>query len=316
MARKHHIVTPEQAGQTLAAILRDLYEGLAWSRARELATSGRAMVNGEQQYDPAARLAEGDVVEADRAAPRQAARRLREDAMIHVDHDVVVVFKAAGVVTVPYEEDPRDTTSLVAMTRQTLLTSQKQRGGSVQRGIGVVQRLDKETSGLVVFPRTHAARKQLQQQFRQHSIQRRYLALVVGTPPEGTVDTHLVANRGDGRRGSWRGGGRPPREARRAVTHVSVLETFGEVSLVECNIDTGRQHQIRIHLAEAGHPLLGERVYRPKGVPGGPRADRVMLHAATLGFRHPSDGRPMHFSSPPPDDFDRLLQSLRDQRDL
>ena len=236
--------------------------------------------------------------------------------MIHVDHDVVVVFKAAGVVTVPYEEDPRDTTSLVAMTRQTLMTSQKQRGGSVQRGIGVVQRLDKETSGLVVFPRTHAARKQLQQQFRQHSIQRRYLALTVGTPPEGTIDTHLVANRGDGRRGSWRGGGRPPREARRAVTHVSVLETFGEVSLVECNIDTGRQHQIRIHLAEAGHPLLGERVYRPKGVSGGPRADRVMLHAATLGFRHPADGRPMHFSSPPPDDFDRLLQSLRDQRDL
>ncbi|MGB1700136.1 MAG: RluA family pseudouridine synthase, partial [Nannocystaceae bacterium] len=199
-----------------------------------------------------------------------------------------------------------------AMTLQSLLDSQRKRGGVVQRGLGVVQRLDKETSGVLVFPRTHAARKALQGQFRRHSITRRYVALVRGVPTEQTIETQLVANRGDGKRGSWRGSGKPPREARRAITHITLLEDLGEAALVECRLETGRQHQIRIHLAERGHPLVGDRVYGPRNASSTKgSAPRTMLHAASLGFKHPSDGRPMHFVAPTPPDMAQLLQSLR-----
>lgn len=312
MAETTHIV-PEAADQTtLAATVRVMFDGLSWSRARALVASGRVLVDGSVVFDPALRVSAGSEVRADQTGRRKAARSLPEGALIFVDHDLAVVIKPSGIETVPYDDAKRDTTSLLAMTLQSLLDTQRKRGGTVQRGLGVVQRLDKETSGVLVFPRTHAARKALQAQFRRRAITRRYVALVRGVPTEQTIETQLVANRGDGKRGSWRGGGRPPQEARRAITHVSILEEFNDASLVECRLETGRQHQIRIHLAELGHPLLGDKIYGPSGAPkAAARVPRTMLHAASLGFTHPSDGRPVHFVAPPPPDMAELLHSLR-----
>ena len=312
MAETTHIV-PEDADQTtVAAAVRAMFEGLSWSRARALVASGRVMVDGDVIFDPAARVFAGSEVRADQTGKRKSARSLPEDALIFVDHDLAVVIKPPGVETVPYDENKRDTTSLLAMTLQSLIDTQRRRGGTVQRGLGVVQRLDKETSGVLVFPRTHAARKALQGQFRRHAITRRYVALVRGIPTEQSIETQLVANRGDGRRGSWRGGGKPPPEARRAITHISVLEAFNDAALVECRLETGRQHQIRIHLSELGHPLFGDRIYRARNAPNAPAPSRrTMLHAASLGFTHPSDGRPMHFVAPTPPDMAQLLHSLR-----
>jgi 23S rRNA pseudouridine1911/1915/1917 synthase len=174
-----------------------------------------------------------------------------------------------------------------------------------------VHRLDKETSGLVVFARSVAAERHLGQQFRAHSTERCYLALVRGRAKPGQIESFLVRDRGDGRRGS----ATKPGEGQRAVTHVRVVEELGEYTLVECRLETGRTHQVRIHLGEAGTPLCGERVYdRPlhgKPLPDGSGAARIMLHAATLGFDHPMTGKRVRWQAPLPADMAELLTRLR-----
>jgi 23S rRNA pseudouridine1911/1915/1917 synthase len=150
-------------------------------------------------------------------------------------------------------------------------------------------------------------------QFRTHSVDRRYLALTRGVPAAGRIESVLVRDRGDGRRGTTRKT-RPP-DGKRAVTHVSVRETLGEFALVECRLETGRTHQVRIHLGEAGAPLWGETVYdRP--VNGKPKSDgsgakRPLLHAARLGFQHPETGESMAWEVPPPADFAEVLRMVR-----
>jgi 23S rRNA pseudouridine1911/1915/1917 synthase len=179
--------------------------------------------------------------------------------------------------------------------------------------VRAVHRIDNETSGLVVFARTVEAERHLGRQFRDHSIQRRYLALVRGRAGSGRIESYLARDRGDGRRGSTAARG----EGQRAVTHVRVVEELGDYTLVECRLETGRTHQVRVHLGEAGTPLCGERVYdRPlHGPPAadGSGAKRVLLHAARLGFEHPATGKRMEWASPLPRDMADLLRRLRKQ---
>ncbi|HEX5656280.1 MAG TPA: RluA family pseudouridine synthase, partial [Polyangiales bacterium] len=181
--------------------------------------------------------------------------------------------------------------------------------------LGIVHRIDVDTTGLLVFTRNLNAKRHLQQQFRAHSVHRRYLALIHGNIVGRTFDTLLIRDRGDGLRGSFgvfrAPRGKPPEDGQRAITHVRVLERFEGASLVECALETGRQHQIRIHVSEAGSPLLGERVYIRDY--NGPRieAARPMLHAAELGFIHPRTGRALSFRSEPPKDFATLLASFQ-----
>jgi 23S rRNA pseudouridine1911/1915/1917 synthase len=171
-----------------------------------------------------------------------------------------------------------------------------------------VQRLDKLTSGILVFSRTFAAKKHLGNQLRQHTMQRRYLALAHGDVVPGTIRTHLVEDRGDGLRGS---APESLRAGQLAITHVERIERLAGATLVSCRLETGRTHQIRIHLSERGNPLLGEAVY-VRGFPGALiPAPRLMLHAAELGFAHPEDDRPMFFEDPPPADFEETLARLR-----
>jgi 23S rRNA pseudouridine1911/1915/1917 synthase len=229
---------------------------------------------------------------------------LEPDRLVHVDHDVVVVCKPAGLLTVPWQDE---TDTLIERTRQALLAGDR----DARTSLFVVQRLDHQTSGLLVFARTRNARKRLEAQFRAHSIVRRYIALVVGAARANTIESFLVPDRGDGKRGSWRGAGKPPRAAKWACTHVRVEERFEAATSIACHIETGRQHQIRIHLAEAGTPLLGERIYG-NGRVGKLVAERPMLHAATLGFRHPAHNRLLQFEAAPPSDFQTLSALLRE----
>jgi 23S rRNA pseudouridine1911/1915/1917 synthase len=179
--------------------------------------------------------------------------------------------------------------------------------------VRAVHRLDKETSGLVVFARTPEAESALGKQFRAHAVERSYLAVVRGRACEGRIESRLVRNRGDGRRGSTTeaGGGQ------HAVTHVRLVEALGEYSLVECRLETGRTHQVRIHLGEAGTPLCGERVYdRPphgRPLPDASGFPRVALHAAVLGFEHPATGERLLWRSPLPQDMADLVRRLRRQ---
>jgi 23S rRNA pseudouridine1911/1915/1917 synthase len=174
-----------------------------------------------------------------------------------------------------------------------------------------VHRLDRDTSGLVVFARTAEAERHLGRQMRAHSIERKYLALVRGQARTERIESNLVEDRGDGRRGSTP----KPGEGKRAVTQVKLLETLGEFSLVECQLETGRTHQVRIHLGERGTPLCGERIYdRPlhgRPVPDTSEAARPMLHASYLGIEHPATGERLHWSSPLPADMAQLQRRLR-----
>jgi 23S rRNA pseudouridine1911/1915/1917 synthase len=167
----------------------------------------------------------------------------------------------------------------------------------------------------VVFTRTWLAKKSLSNQFRHHSTHRRYLAIADGDVPTQTIRSHLVENRGDGLRGSVEAG-RPraiPPGARLAITHVERVEALQGATLIACTLETGRTHQIRIHLSEAGHPLVGERVYiRDAASPSAPiAAPRLMLHAAELGFVHPATERSLRFEEPIPDDMREILERLR-----
>src|SRR5204863_7081160 len=170
---------------------------------------------------------------------------------------------------------------------------------------------NKDTSGLVVFARTPEAERRLRTQFRAHSIEIRYLAIVRGRARPGKIDTWLVRDRGDGRRGS----SAQPGAGQRAITHVRILEELGNFTLVECRLETGRTHQVRIHLGEAGTPICGERVYdRPlhgRPLPDASGAKRVALHAAVLGLDHPADGRRVRWTSPLPEDLNGLVRRLR-----
>lgn len=270
--------------------------------------AGKVSLDGVVVREVTQRVPEGARVEIDLAAPRL--RLSLSDAdIVYVDDDVVVVDKPAGLLTVPYE-DERD--MLVERTRRALA----RRPGLRRGDLGVVQRLDKDTSGLLVFARTLAAKRVLQQAFRRHAIERRYLAIVHGALVGArTIETLLVPDRGDGLRGSFghfrRARGGPPPGAQPARTHVRALEALAGATLVECALDTGRQHQIRIHMSEQGHPLLGETVYVRDY--DGPRlpAPRQMLHAAVLGFTHPRTGAALRFEHPPPPDFAAVLEGLR-----
>jgi 23S rRNA pseudouridine1911/1915/1917 synthase len=227
---------------------------------------------------------------------------------------VVVVNKPAGVSTVAFDQndlDPLDERVRHALAKR---SRGKQVGGRAP--LGVVHRLDKETSGLLVFTRTWLAKENLSRQMRDHTVHRRYLAIVNQHIDSGTFVSHLVANRGDNLRGSLeaqraRGFDRRGEEGRRAVTHVDVLARGPEATLVACRLETGRTHQIRIHLSEAGHPLVGERVYIRDFRGSLLMAPRLMLHAAELGFTHPATGAMVKWEQPPPADFLAVLKQLQ-----
>jgi 23S rRNA pseudouridine1911/1915/1917 synthase len=305
-------ISEAQAGLTLAALVRELLPGTSWSKARDLCRDGRVWVDGVAATDSARRMTAGERVELRLAGPARRETTLT-DLIAHLDTDVVVVRKPAGLLTVPFDRDDRDT--LLALTRVAVRRVESARGRKGNLTLRTVQRLDKETSGLVVFARSVPAQRQLQQQLAAHTVTRRYLAIVHGAAEDAVYETLLVPDRGDGLRGSWGvfrpARGEPPPEARAAVTRVSVLERLPQATLVACELETGRQHQIRIHLAEAGHPLVGETVYiRDWRGPLLP-ASRPMLHAAVLGFVHPRTEKSLRFEEPPPADFTAVLERLR-----
>jgi 23S rRNA pseudouridine1911/1915/1917 synthase len=308
-------ISETQAGATLAAVVRGMIPGTSWSQAKEMCSGGRVLVDGVPATDPARRMSAGERVEV-RGSGGGRREPAVTDLVVHLDGEVAVVRKPAGLLTVPFERDDRDT--LVALARVAVRRIDAARGREASPTLRTVQRLDKETSGLVVFARSVPAQRHLQRQLHEHAVLRRYLAIVHGAAEDAVYETMFVTDRGDGLRGSlgsW-GKSRPvkgevPVEAKEAITRVQVLERLPGATLVACELETGRQHQIRIHLAEAGHPLVGENVYiRDYKGPILP-APRPMLHATVLGFVHPRTGKVVRFEDPPPEDFKAVLARLR-----
>lgn len=307
------VVEAEDDGRTLEAIVRGRIGG-SWGAIRALVGRGKVFVDGAVSTETARRIGSGARIEIRPDARTVEPGRLDDDRVVHVDPHVVVVRKPAGISTIPFEQGERGT--LEDKTHRWLVQRARQ---PAHASLGIVHRIDKETSGLVVFARTFAAKKVLSQAFRVHAIERRYVAVAHGIVRRRTIESSLVEDRGDGLRGSLRDRTLGARLGQRAITHVAPIELLSRgddattATLVACALETGRTHQIRIHLSEAGHPIVGDRVYTRDRLRAGRsllEAPRLMLHAAVLGFSHPITGVPLRFVDPVPDDLATVAAAL------
>ncbi len=277
----------------LEKVLRGLFPEASWSVIRGAIQTGKVSVNDDPVRETRFLVRSKAQIRVRMTTPKK--RAYPKVVVVHVDPQLVVVAKPAGLASVP--DDQRRNGTLIQRVAAQL------RGEKGREGVlGVVQRLDLETSGLIVFARTLEARAGLKAQFQKREVSRSYLALVAGRARSTTIRSNLE-ERSDGKRGSAAHG-------KFACTHVKFEEALNGASLVRCELETGRTHQIRIHLSEAGHPLLGDRRYARRRIQT-PPAPRVMLHAATLGFVHPTSGESLRFEEDWPEDFQRIYQTLR-----
>lgn len=316
-------VLPAQVDQTLAAILKQARAGQSWSEVRKLIQGRRVTVNGNSCLDAGRRLKLTDVIKVHEHPTAPAATP--DDVTIrYLDEHLVIVEKPSGMTSVRHAEERHwsDRRKGIQPTLEDvlprLIAQRESRGGRAKQSgprkpppVRPVHRLDRETSGLMAFARSVPAERHLVQQFRNHTTFRRYLAIVQGAVEAQTISSRLVRDRGDGRRGSTSS----PNVGKLAVTHVKPIEVLKGYTLIECRLETGRTHQIRIHLAELGHPVCGEMVYhKPKfGEPIVDRshAPRLALHATEIGVEHPITGKRLKFQMELPDDLQEFLARLR-----
>jgi 23S rRNA pseudouridine1911/1915/1917 synthase len=315
MGERDRAVTADEAGLRLDLWL--VRHGGAGSRSRAAAwlERGKVFVNGVEAgvADASRRVSAGDRVAIwmDRPGSARVADRAVADArpllsVLHEDEAIVVVDKPAGLIVepLPGEADPEATVLDLLADRYRHLPRAK---------VHVVHRIDRDTSGLVLFARTAAARDHLKAQFERRTPRRLYQAVVLGAVEEDAAvwEDQLAWDRTAlrQRRAHGRDAG-----AKEAVARVRALERFAAATLIEVSLVTGKRNQIRVQAAMRGHPLLGERQYRFSAPPepaGLPRIERQALHAWRLGFTHPATGKAVTYTSPLPDDFTALLRALR-----
>ncbi len=291
------------AGRTLASVIRDR-AGISWRAAQGVVRAGRVRINDEIVSDPAHRLREGDRIASrfdpdTRYRPPAAARTRPDDGyrILHEDDDLVVVDKDAGVVCVPAP------TTRDASLADRILNAWRARGARQDR-IWIVHRIDRFTSGIVLFARTAAAAEALVGQFERRTPRREYLAIALGVPraDRGKIISRLRTDTGPRRvRIAPRSG-----PGVTAICRWEVQRRLRKAALLRVTLETGRRNQIRVQLAEQGHPILGDRTY---GAPCDV-IDRAALHSTRLGFTHPTDGRDVTFEAPLPDDMARALRRL------
>ena len=315
-----HVVGAEMAGQTLAAFVRALSAGQSWSAVRALIERRHVTIGGSVCMDHARRVKAGEVIEIRTQPVREVRGERPEDVVIrHFDDDVVVVEKVSGLNTVRHpaelewtQERRELAPTLEDVTQKAIGWKLRQKPRDLPR-LRIVQRLDKDTSGLVVFARSVRGERELGRQFKEHSVTRRYIAVVPGHMEAQTIKGYLVRDRGDGRRGSGAESG-----GKFAVTHVSVHERLPNHTALICQLETGRTHQIRIHLSEAGHFICGEKVYTIKTdgsqLPDPSNAPRLALHALELGFDHPGTNERLFWSMPLPADLFKFIERLRQEK--
>ena len=290
--------------------------GLSRERIKALLSEGAITIDGARVAQGSAKVAPGQAfaIHVPAAAPAEAAPQDIALSIVHEDDHLIVIDKPAGLVVHPAAGNP-DGTLVNALLHH--CRGQLSGIGGVARP-GIVHRIDKDTSGLLVVAKTDAAHEGLARQFADHSIVRAYRAITGGAPvpAAGTVRGAIARSVHDRKKMARVADGR----GKHAVTHYRTLSRLdgagsGAAALVECRLETGRTHQVRVHLASIGHPLLGDPVYgrtpsalRPILARLGFR--RQALHAAELGFIHPVTGQSLHFASPTPVDMAMLLVEL------
>ena len=334
-------VDQQVSGTTVAAAVRSMQPELSWTAARKLVANRHVQIDGNLCLDQGRRLKSGEVVKL-HLDPLAKIPGASDIEIVFSDATLVIVNKPSGMTSVRHKEELHwsDKRKQFQPTLDELLPKAmeaslrpadpkhpKNRKHDSQKHdfqlrqpsrfagqIFPVHRLDRETSGLMVFARTRDAEAALIEQFSNHSIERVYVAIARGDVADQTIESSLVRDRGDGLRGSEKVSDTGKSKGQRAVTHVRALKTIGELTMIECRLETGRTHQIRIHLAELGCPICGERNYL--GPPGGrvwpdnSAAPRIALHATRLGLVHPQTKQQVAFDQPIPPDLQRWLDSL------
>ena len=285
----------------LDVALTQAHPELSRRRARAAIEKGQVFVDGEQIREAGHVVGEEAVVVWD--ANRKALPRARISLpILYADDALLIVDKPAGLLSVPSAPEARDEDTVLGRVQE---YARRLRGRGAY--VGRVHRLDRETSGALAFALDPAARSVLIAFFRAHRIERRYLALVEGRPREtsGQVDLPLHPSYEGGRRRLARDG----EPSVPALTRWKVVEQWPGAALLEVELETGRQHQIRVHLAHIGLPIAGDMVYGSRR--RSEYARRPMLHARVLGFSHPTTGAPIRVESPLPADFQKALSLLR-----
>lgn len=313
------VIAPE-AEHTLAKVLRSrLHEHQpSWNDVRALIENRRVKIGESVCTDPARRVHEGEIIELLGHAATKPRNSTADTLVIrHLDDHLVVVEKPSGISSVrhpaelQWNDKRRQLDPTLQDVTQWAIAKKLNRSAHSLPPLRIVQRLDKETSGLLVFVRSVLAERELGLQFRKHTVVRRYLAIAPGVWIARTIRSTLIRDRGDGRRGSTH---QPDRTGKEAITHIAIEERLPKHTLLSCRLETGRTHQIRIHAAEAGYPICGEKVYTKSA--GGVElpltaAPRLMLHAIELGFEHPVTREAMQWTMQPPPDFQKFLEQMR-----
>ena len=295
--------SPAQINERLDRFVADEMPDLSRAYVQQLIERGHVLVDGFKRK-PKFKMTPGETVTV--VVPPPEDERIAPEAIplaiVYEDRDVLVVDKPAGLVVHPAPGHPRGTLANAVVHHAPDIDL----GGSNRPGI--IHRLDKDTSGLIAVAKTDRARTTLVPQWEERTVQKGYVALVAGTVPdeEGTIDVPIGRDPAQRQRMAAIRSGRP------AVTHFSVVERFPGATLLDVEIETGRTHQIRVHLAFIGHPVVGDSVYGKVTSVNGIPVDRQFLHASRLGFSLP-DGRSVTFRSPLPPDLQAVLDHLRER---
>ncbi len=301
-------ITDEMKGTRLDLVLSAALEDFSRSFIQKLFENGKITVDGQVCREKKLKASAGSTVVIEIPEPEKLQVEAEDIPLdiVYEDEDVLVVNKPAGMVVHPAPGNYTGT--LVNALMHHCGDELSSINGVIRPGI--VHRIDKDTSGLLMVAKNDKAHNSLSQQLADHSITRRYRAIVFSNikEDEGTVDKPI---------------GRDPKNrlrnavtelnSKNAVTHYKVLERYGTFTLIEARLETGRTHQIRVHMSYLKHPLLGDELYGPVKSKAASKlgAKRQMLHAGVLGFVHPSTGEHMEFESPLPGDFENLIEKLR-----
>ena len=311
MIREELYITEETKGTRLDLVLSAGLEDYSRSFIQKLFERGGVSVNGEVCTSKKYKCQAGDLVEIEIPEPEKLEAEAEDIPLdiIYEDEDLLVVDKPAGMVVHPA---PGNYSGTLVNALMFHCGDQLSSINGVIRP-GIVHRIDKDTSGLLVVAKSDRAHTGLARQLEEHSVGRIYQAIVYNNikEDEGTVDAAIGRDpRNRLRNAVIREGMSGYENAKGAVTHYKVLERFGKYTYIEAKLETGRTHQIRVHMAHIKHPLLGDELYGPNRNKEGAR--RQMLHAGVLGFVHPVTGEYMEFESPLPEDFRKVLNRLHE----
>ena len=301
--------SPEDSGTRLDAFIGYNTDELSRSYAVKLIEKGRVNVNGNKKKKKKFAVSEGDTITIDMPEPEPleiTAENIPLD-IVYEDDDVAVINKPRGMVVHPGPGNASGT--LVNAIMYHMGDSLSSINGVIRPGI--VHRIDKDTSGLLMIAKNDKAHESLAAQLKEHSVTREYTALVYDNIREDelTIDEPIGRDERNRMRNAVNGSG-----ARNAVTHIKVLERFGKYTLVRAKLETGRTHQIRVHMAYMHHPLAGDELYGPRKQSAkieGIDVHGQLLHAGTLGFIHPSTGEYLEFHSDLPEVFETVLKKIR-----